>query len=209
MNKLVQIQRYHTEVFAKFVERLSKAQEAGGTVLDHSTILFGSNMSNSDRHNNDPLPAAILGHAQRTHQGRPAREVSAGLALCRSAGDAVRPQQHPGGEDRRQRRHLLGDLSMRDRCDSRVGGRFSRDASACASSRRGAVRRAAIARSGRPSPRSRRRRADAARRRRAWRSRGRAAPAGRRAPIRMRPGPTARRRSCGPRRTTISSWCAR
>jgi hypothetical protein len=60
--KLVQIQRYHTEMFAKFIDRLSKAEEAGGTVLDHSTILFGSNMSNSDKHNNDPLPAAILGH---------------------------------------------------------------------------------------------------------------------------------------------------
>ena len=46
----------------------------------------------------------------RTHQGRPAREVSAGLALCRSAGDAVRSEQHPGGEDRRQRRHPVGDL---------------------------------------------------------------------------------------------------
>src|SRR5262247_3964110 len=42
-NKLVQIQRYHTEVFAKFVERLAKAKEADGTVLDHSTILYGSN----------------------------------------------------------------------------------------------------------------------------------------------------------------------
>jgi hypothetical protein len=67
--KLVQIQRYHTEVFAKFVERLSKAQEAGGTVLDHSTILYGSNMSNSDKHNNDPLPAAILGHANGKIKG--------------------------------------------------------------------------------------------------------------------------------------------
>jgi hypothetical protein len=69
MSKLVQIQRYHAEVFAKFVERLSKAQESGGTVLDHSTILFGSNMSNSDKHNNDPLPAAILGHAHGKIKG--------------------------------------------------------------------------------------------------------------------------------------------
>ena len=69
MEKLVQIQRYHTEVFAKFIERLSKAQEAGGTVLDHSTILYGSNMSNSDRHNNDPLPSAILGHANGRIKG--------------------------------------------------------------------------------------------------------------------------------------------
>ena len=69
MDKLVQIQRYHTEVFSKFIERISKAQEADGTVLDHSTILFGSNMSNSDRHNNDPLPAAILGHAHGRIKG--------------------------------------------------------------------------------------------------------------------------------------------
>ncbi len=69
MDKLVQIQRYHAEVFTKFVERLSKAQESGGTVLDHSTILFGRNMTNSDRHNNDPLPVAILGHAHGKIKG--------------------------------------------------------------------------------------------------------------------------------------------
>ena len=63
MDKLVQIQRYHTEVFAKFVDKLVKTSESDGTILDHSTILFGSNMSNSDRHNNDPLPSALLGHA--------------------------------------------------------------------------------------------------------------------------------------------------
>jgi hypothetical protein len=69
MDKLVQIQRYHTEVFSKFIERLVKTQEGAGTVLDHSTILFGSNMSNSDRHNNDPLPAALLGHAHGRVKG--------------------------------------------------------------------------------------------------------------------------------------------
>jgi hypothetical protein len=68
-NKLVQIQTYHTLVFSKFVERLSKAQEADGTVLDHSTILYGSNMSNSDKHNNDPLPSAVLGHAHGRIKG--------------------------------------------------------------------------------------------------------------------------------------------
>jgi len=63
MDKLVQIQKYHTEVFAGFIKKIEAAKEASGTVLDHSTILFGSDMSNSDRHNNDPLPSAILGHA--------------------------------------------------------------------------------------------------------------------------------------------------
>ena len=68
-DKLVQIQKYHTEVFATFVDRLAKAQEAGGSVLDHSTVLYGSNMSNSDRHNNDPLPVALLGHAHGRIKG--------------------------------------------------------------------------------------------------------------------------------------------
>jgi hypothetical protein len=69
MDKLVQIQRYHTEVFAKFVDKLVKTSESDGTILDHSTILFGSNMSNSDRHNNDPLPSALLGHAHGRIKG--------------------------------------------------------------------------------------------------------------------------------------------
>jgi hypothetical protein len=67
--KLIQIQTYHTEVFANFVKRLAATAEGDGTVLDHSTILFGSNMSNSDRHNNDPLPSALLGHANGRIKG--------------------------------------------------------------------------------------------------------------------------------------------
>jgi len=69
MDKLVSIQKYHTDMFAGFIKRLSTAKESDGTVLDHSTILYGSNMSNSDRHNNDPLPAALLGHAHGRIKG--------------------------------------------------------------------------------------------------------------------------------------------
>ena len=69
MDKLVQIQKYHTQMFAGFIKKIEAAKEANGTVLDHSTILFGSNMSNSDRHNNDPLPSAILGHASGKIKG--------------------------------------------------------------------------------------------------------------------------------------------
>ena len=55
------IQNYHTSVFAKFVQRLRDMREGDGSVLDHSIILFGSNMANSDAHNNDPLPQALIG----------------------------------------------------------------------------------------------------------------------------------------------------
>jgi Protein of unknown function (DUF1552) len=55
------IQNYHTAVFAKFVQRLKEMRDGDGSVLDHSIILFGSNMANSDAHNNDPLPQALIG----------------------------------------------------------------------------------------------------------------------------------------------------
>jgi hypothetical protein len=55
------IQNYHTAVFSKFVQRLKDMREGDGSVLDHSIILFGSNMANSDAHNNDPLPQALIG----------------------------------------------------------------------------------------------------------------------------------------------------
>jgi hypothetical protein len=58
---LRKIQNYHTAVFAKFAKRLHGMREGNGTVLDHSIVLFGSNMANSDAHNNDPLPQALIG----------------------------------------------------------------------------------------------------------------------------------------------------
>ena len=58
---LRKIQNYHTGVFAKFVRRLHEMREGSRTVLDDSIILFGSNMANSDAHNNDPLPQALIG----------------------------------------------------------------------------------------------------------------------------------------------------
>jgi hypothetical protein len=67
--KLVTLQQYHTKMFAGFIERIANAREGDGTVLDHSTVLFGSNMSDSNRHNNDPLPVALLGHAHGRIKG--------------------------------------------------------------------------------------------------------------------------------------------
>jgi hypothetical protein len=59
--KLVRIQKYHTEVFAKWLTKLANTPDGDGSLLDHSIILYGSNMSNSDRHNQFPLPTAIVG----------------------------------------------------------------------------------------------------------------------------------------------------
>ena len=63
------IQTYHSKMFAHFVERLASTQDGDGTLLDHSMIMFGSNMSDSNRHNNDPLPIALFGHAHGRVKG--------------------------------------------------------------------------------------------------------------------------------------------
>jgi len=67
---LRRIQNYHTAVFAKFAQRLSVTPDGDGSLLDHSLILFGSNMANSDAHNNDPLPQALIGRGGGVRGGQ-------------------------------------------------------------------------------------------------------------------------------------------
>jgi Protein of unknown function (DUF1552) len=61
MDRLAKVQTYHTEIFAKFLAKLDKMPDGDGTMLDHSIIMYGSNMSNSNAHNHFPLPTALVG----------------------------------------------------------------------------------------------------------------------------------------------------
>jgi hypothetical protein len=63
IEKLVKVQRYHVERFAAFVDKLAKTPDGDGSLLDHSLFMYGSNMSNSDRHNSYPLPLMLVGGA--------------------------------------------------------------------------------------------------------------------------------------------------
>ncbi len=63
LHKLVRIQRYHMERFVEFLNKLAGVEEGDGTLLDNALFLYGSNMSNSDRHNNYPLPNILVGGA--------------------------------------------------------------------------------------------------------------------------------------------------
>jgi hypothetical protein len=61
MDRLTKVQTYHTQVFAKFLDKLAKMPDGDGTMLEHSLFLYGSNMSNSNAHNHYPLPTSIVG----------------------------------------------------------------------------------------------------------------------------------------------------
>ena len=60
-DRLIKIQTYHSQVFAKFLDTLSKMPDGDGSVLDHSILLYGSNMSNSNAHDEYPLPTIVVG----------------------------------------------------------------------------------------------------------------------------------------------------
>jgi hypothetical protein len=61
LERLQRVQTYHTRAFAKFVKKLSETPDGDGSLLDHSMLLYGSNMSNSNAHDHFPLPAAVIG----------------------------------------------------------------------------------------------------------------------------------------------------
>ncbi len=61
IEKLVKIQTYHIDQFAKFLNTMKTTPDGDGSLLDHSMIVYGSNMSNSNLHNHFPLPTLVAG----------------------------------------------------------------------------------------------------------------------------------------------------
>ena len=58
---LIVIQSYQSQLFSKFLQKLKDTPDGDGTLLDHSMILFGSGMSESDTHDPKNLPLLIAG----------------------------------------------------------------------------------------------------------------------------------------------------
>ncbi len=65
--KLVKIQTYHVTLFAHFLDKLRSIPDGDGSLLEHSLILYGSAMSNSNLHNHRPLPLLVAGGAGGRH----------------------------------------------------------------------------------------------------------------------------------------------
>jgi hypothetical protein len=69
VQRLLRVQVYHTERMAKFAQRLKGIRDGEKNLLENSAILFGSNMANSDLHDADPVPSALIGHCAGTIKG--------------------------------------------------------------------------------------------------------------------------------------------
>jgi Protein of unknown function (DUF1552) len=55
------INKYHAQLFAGYLEKLRATPDGDGSLLDHMTILYGSGISNSNRHAGDNLPILVMG----------------------------------------------------------------------------------------------------------------------------------------------------
>jgi hypothetical protein len=59
--ELSKINQYHVKMLAHLIENLAKTQDGDGTLLDHSLVLYGSNMGNSNQHVHYDVPHVLVG----------------------------------------------------------------------------------------------------------------------------------------------------
>jgi hypothetical protein len=69
LEALSRINAYHVGLLTHLLERLKATPDGEGNLLDHSLILYGSAMSNSNIHNHGPLPVFVAGGAAGRMKG--------------------------------------------------------------------------------------------------------------------------------------------
>jgi hypothetical protein len=67
--KCAKINQYHIDLLARFAGRLQSIEEGSGSLLDHSMILQGSGLSNSDQHSHIDLPLVLIGGGSGSLRG--------------------------------------------------------------------------------------------------------------------------------------------
>jgi Protein of unknown function (DUF1552) len=86
IEEYAKLNQYHVKMLAYFLGKLRSTQDGDGTLLDHSVVLYGSNMGNSNQHLHYDVPHILAGGASgRLKGGRhlafPSRTVPTGNLL--------------------------------------------------------------------------------------------------------------------------------
>src|SRR5690348_1820127 len=63
LEQLTRINTYHAGLWGYGLDRLKSIKDGDGTLLDHTLMMYGSGMSNSNIHNHSPLPILLAGGA--------------------------------------------------------------------------------------------------------------------------------------------------
>ena len=67
LEKLLKINQYHMTFFAEFLDRLRSSEDANGSLLDSSMIVYGAGMADSNTHYSRDLPILLAGNV--SHRG--------------------------------------------------------------------------------------------------------------------------------------------
>ncbi|MGP0076435.1 MAG: DUF1552 domain-containing protein [Bryobacteraceae bacterium] len=82
IEKVVRINTYHMEQFAYFLDKLKSTPDGDGTLLDHSQIVYGSGLSDGNRHAHNNLPILLAGKSGGRHVTYPAETPMNNLHLA-------------------------------------------------------------------------------------------------------------------------------
>lgn len=69
LEALAKIQTFHVNLWSYILDRLKATPDGNGNLLDHSLVLYGGAMSNSNVHNHSPLPILVAGGAAGRMKG--------------------------------------------------------------------------------------------------------------------------------------------
>jgi hypothetical protein len=67
---MAKVNVYHASLFAYYLEKLAATRDGDGSVLDHTLLMYGAGMSDSNSHDPNNLPILIVGGARRSTGGR-------------------------------------------------------------------------------------------------------------------------------------------
>ena len=63
IERLQKIDQHHVDMLSYFLARMQEAKDGEGTLLDHSMIVYGSSLSDGNRHQHSDLPTLFAGGA--------------------------------------------------------------------------------------------------------------------------------------------------
>lgn len=69
IEKVAKVNTLHMELFAKFLAKMQATQEGDGTLLDHTVLVYGSGLSDGNRHDHTDLPTLLVGRAAGFRSG--------------------------------------------------------------------------------------------------------------------------------------------
>jgi Protein of unknown function (DUF1552) len=81
IEKVTRINTYHMQQFAYFLAKLQSMSDGDGTMLDHSLIVYGSGLSDGDKHEHGNLPVLVAGKTGGQHITYPAETPMNNLHL--------------------------------------------------------------------------------------------------------------------------------